>query len=194
MPDSDAVGGTWARYVPTQEGTYKFIGSFPGQVAINKNPYPYPPQIIPTGHDYINDTYSASTVQEVEVTVQAEGLNTAYPPNSLPSEYWTRPINSMNRDWYIIAGNWLGLSAGAFANTGGYDQNGNFNPYTTAPDSAHVMWTKPEAFGGQIGGEFGADETSLYATGTAYEPKFAPVILNGVLYYTAYPGGDDRGL
>jgi len=50
------------------------------------------------------------------------------------------------------------------------------------------MWTEPLAFGGQIGGDFGPDEQSLYATGTAYEAKLSAVILYGILYYTEYPG------
>ena len=37
-------------------------------------------------------------------------------------------------------------------------------------------------------GTFGDSSTAIFATGTAYEGKFAPVILNGVLYYTDYPG------
>jgi outer membrane protein assembly factor BamB len=98
----------------------------------------------------------------------------------------------MNREWASIGGDWLGLGQTSFGDTGLYDQNGNFNPYTTAPNSAHVLWTKPEAFGGQIGGQFGGSDTAIYATGTAYETKFAPVILYGVLYYTAYPGAKNN--
>ena len=187
MHDSDAVGGTWGPYVPTQVGTYKFVGNFPGQTIVVENPYPYTPGFVSMGAEFINDTYTASTSKEVTLTVQQEQLSSAFPSNPLPTDYWTRPISSMNRDWASIAGNWLGLGQSAFSNTGSYDQNGYFNPYTIAPDSAHVMWTKPEAFGGQIGGEFGSDETALYATGTAYEPKFSPVIMQGILYYSAYP-------
>jgi outer membrane protein assembly factor BamB len=192
MPDSDAVGGSWTQYVPDQTGEYTFVGHFPGQVAVEENPYPYPPGFIPTGADFINDTYSASTTEEVTLIVQEQEVLPTYTANPLPTEYWTRPINSMNREWYIIGGNWLGLAATTFGETGMYDQNGNFNPYTQAPESAHVLWTKPEAFGGQIGGEFGADETSLYSTGTAYETKFSPVIMYGILYYTAYPGAKNN--
>jgi outer membrane protein assembly factor BamB len=192
MPDSDAVGGTWAPYVVDQVGTYKFVGTFPTQVPVIENPYPGGAGFISTGIDFINDTYTGSTSKEVTVTVQQEQITTAYPAAPLPTGYWQRPINSMNRDWSSIGGNWLGLAATTFGDTGLYNQNGNFNPYTTAPNSAHVLWTKPEAFGGQIGGEFGPDETSLYATGTAYETKFSPVILYGILYYTAYPGAKNN--
>jgi outer membrane protein assembly factor BamB len=193
MPDSDAAGGTWTWYTPATAGTYKFVFNFPGQVAVSENPYPYPPGFVPLGADYLNDTYLPSTSKEFSLTVQTELVESAYPPNPLPTEFWSRPINSLNRDnWYVLGGNWLGLAATSFGATGMYSNTGNFNPYTTAPESAHVLWTLPEAFGGQIGGEFGPDETSLYSTGTAYETKFGAVILYGILYYSAYPGAGNN--
>ena len=187
--DSDAVGGAWTTYVPEKVGVYTFGFSFPGQVVQYENPYPYklPAGTIPT-FDYINDTYTGSSAITTLV-VQEDPVESKVPLPPLPNEYWTRPVSSMNRNWYSIAGNWLGLGAVQFGNGGVYNSNnGNFNPYTTAPNTAHVLWTKPLAFGGQIGGEFGEDETALYATGTAYETKFGAVIVNGVLYYTQYPG------
>jgi hypothetical protein len=191
--DSDSTGGAWTQYVPDKIGEYTFEFEFPGQVAEDENPIPYFSIFVEAGKAFINDTYtpcSASTT----LTVQEDPIEAAYLPNPPPTEYWQRPINSMNREWYSLGGNWLGLGAGAFANTGMYDHNQNFNPYTIAPNSAHVLWTKPIAFGGQMGGEFGSAETGLYATGTAYEPKFSPVILYGILYYTAYPGAaNNRG-
>ncbi len=186
--DSDATGGAWTQITPDKIGNYRFVFHFPEQTAKVENPYPYQLGFVSIGEDFINDTYSASTSKEVTLVVQEEQVTTAYPSTPLPTEYWARPINSMNRDWYTIGGNWLGLSPVQFSSTGVYGKNGNFNPYTTAPNSAHVMWTQPIAFGGQIGGEFGPSETSLYATGTAYEPKFAAVVLYGNLYYTQYPG------
>jgi hypothetical protein len=68
------------------------------------------------------------------------------------------------------------------------DINGNYNPYTTAPNTAHIMWTKTAAFGGTIGGEYGGQETGNYYSTSQYEPKFAPIVMNGILYYTNYPG------
>jgi len=192
--DSDSPGGAWTKFVPDKVGTYTFHFSFPGQVVQLENPYPYDlPYLTWITYEYINDTFTGSSATTT-LTVQEEQIESAYPPNPLPTDYWTRPISSMNRDWYAIGGNWLGLGTIIFGNGGQYDNNGNFNPYTTAPDnttapdSAHVLWTKPMAFGGQIGGEFGPEETSLYATGTAYETKFGAVILNGVLYYTENAG------
>ena len=190
---SDAVGGIWTWYTPNQEGTYKFVFSFPGQVVEEENPTPADYKTtIPFGKEFINDTYLASTSEPFFLTVQQEPIESAYPPNPLPTEFWSRPINSMNREWYLLGGNWLGLGATTWSATGLYSNKDNFNPYTTAPNSAHVIWTEPIAFGGQIGGEHGPDETSLYATGTAYEAKFGPVILNGILYYTEFPGAGNN--
>ncbi len=188
---SDSVGGIWSWYTPSQKGTYKFVFSFPGQVAKEENPVPYVP-LIPLGTQFYNDTYLASTSEPFYLTVQEDPIESAYPPNPLPTEFWSRPINSMNREWYSLGGNWLGLGATSFGATGLYSNKDNFNPYTTAPNSAHVIWTEPIAFGGQIGGEHGPDETSLYATGTAYEAKFGAVILYGILYYTEYPGAGNN--
>ncbi len=76
-----------------------------------------------------------------------------------------------------------------FASSGMYDASGNYNPYTSAPNSAHILWTKPVAFGGTIGGSYGGgSEQSNYYSTSQYEPKFAPIIMNGILYYTNYPG------
>ncbi len=184
MGDSDAPGGTWTTFVPDQVGTYTFEGKFPTQTIVYENPYPYGPM---DGLDFINDTYTESSAKTT-LTVQEQPIPSGISANPLPTEYWTRPINSMNREWSVIGGNWLGLAATTFGDSGRYNQEGNFNPYTEAPNSAHVLWTKSAAFGGQIGGEFGSEDRSLFATGTAYEAKFSPVILNGVLYYTQFPG------
>ena len=190
--DSDATGGAWTQYVPDQTGEYTFTFNFPTQTAYDDNPYPYFSYIVFLGMPFLNDTYTESSATTT-IVVTDEQIQTSYPPTPLPTEYWSRPISSMNRNWYTISGNWLGLGAEIFGNTGLYDSNnggfgGNFNPYTTAPDSSHVLWTKSVAFGGQIGGEFGDSETSLYHTGTAYEAKFGAVIINGILYYSQFPG------
>jgi len=194
--DSDAVGGAWTVYVPDQIGTYSFQASFPGQVVQLENPYPYEfggaAGFLPLGYDFINDTYTGSTSEVVSLTVQEDQIETAFSDNPFPEEYWERPMHSMNRNWYPLGGDWLGLGVTTFGDSGLYDGNGNFNPYTTAPSSAHVVWAKPMAFGGQIGGEFGDSETALYATGTAYETKFSPVIMYGILYYTDYPGAKNN--
>lgn len=52
----------------------------------------------------------------------------------------------------------------------------------------HCM-DKSYAPGGLIGGEFGNNqESSMYYAAAQYETKFAPIIMNGVLYYSEMPG------
>jgi outer membrane protein assembly factor BamB len=191
--DSDSVGGAWTQYTPDQIGTYDFVFTFPGQTVENENPAPiFTPAVITTGA-FINDTYRASTAS-TSLVVQEQPIERIYGPAPLPTEYWERPISSMNREWAPIAGNWFGLRATNFGHSGMYSNRGNFMPYSTAPNTAHVVWTKPIAFGGQIGGEFGTEDTGLYATGTAYEAKFNAVLINGILYYTEIPGaGNNQG-
>jgi len=190
--NSDAAGGTWGSYVPDEVGNYTFVGTFPDQIVTVENPTPYPKLYYPyttnnIGMMNINDTYTASSAK-MTLNVQEKPIYTAYPSTPLPTQYWTTPINSMNTEWYNISGNWLGLGVPPSSYNGAYSSNGNFDPYTTAPNSAHILWTKPLAFGGQIGGAFNDSETGVYATGSPYESKFGAVIIDGVLYYTESPG------
>ena len=179
---SDDTGGTSTRYTPSMVGDYTFQLVFPGEVLQGLNPSGGPPNA------YIGDYYQPSESEKFTLTVQDEPVGYA-PLVPLPTEYWTRPIYGQNNDlWYAIGGNWLGLGVSTFANTGQYNQQGDYAPYTTAPNSAHLLWTKPVAFGGTMGGEFGNDQQSNYWSTSQYQPKFAPIIIQGILYYVNYPG------
>ena len=161
---ADASATATARYVPDSAGQYYFQFSFPGQ--------------------WINTTtyyrwYKPSVSPIVNITVQQEPLQW-WPQAPLPTDYWTRPIEGENTLWSSISGNWLQDS---------YSPIDRFNPYTTVPNTAHIVWTKETGIGGLIGGEFNA---SIYYTGQ-YEASFRPpVIINGLLYYNDWmstPGG-----
>ena len=166
---SDDVGAHYAPYVPTTVGTYSFQFSFPGQRITGLG------AVVPVP---IDAYYQSSISPVVTLTVQQQQI-LPYPPAALPTGYWTRPINANNREWASISGNWLGTGIATF-DAATFNATGNFNAYTTAPNSAHIVWTKPIAFGGLIGG----DNTYNYYTGESYEPKATPpVIINGVLYY-----------
>jgi outer membrane protein assembly factor BamB len=173
MGDSDPVGGTWTPFTPTQIGAYTFKTIFPGQTLVGTNLHPTDI----TGQAFINDTFLASESEVVSLTVQADPLPTFHEA-PLPTEYWTRPIYGEHREWWRISGNWL-------YSTYATRYSMNYNPYTEAPESAHILWTKPIALGGLVGGDFG---THAYDEGGAYEGKWSPpIIIDGKLYYNIYP-------
>jgi hypothetical protein len=182
---SDDVGGAFTTYTPDTLGNYTFVFNFPGEKVLGVNSSP----ILGTQNPQsVGDIYQSSTSAKVTLAVQQEPI-LPYPTTPLPTDYWSRPIFALNTNWYTISGNWLGLGTVSFGASGMYNVTENFNPYTTAPNTAHIMWTKPYAFGGVMGGEFGGTEYgSHYMSTSQYEPKFAPIIMNGVLYYTLYPG------
>jgi hypothetical protein len=166
---SDPVGSHFEIYTPTQVGEYKFVFKFPGDTVTG---LPVPPggYYFGTGV-YIGDKYLASESDPVYVTVQQEPIED-YQETPLPEGYWTRPIYGTNRGWSQIAGNWLS----------GAHNPGFINPYSTGPESAHIMWTRPYWDGGVMGGNTG---DIGYYTGMSYETfgLFPPIIVNGRLYY-----------
>ncbi len=156
---SDPVGGTYYIYTPDAVGTYSVQAHFPAQW---KNTTTF------------TRLYSAADSPVETFTVTQEQLQTV-PPVELPNEYWTRPINGYNREWAQIGGNWLA--------------DGKGNPYTTAPETAHIVWTKPLQLGGIVGEPFG--QISYYE-GTSYEQRWSyPVIVSGILIYSQPLGHKD---
>jgi outer membrane protein assembly factor BamB len=181
---SDSSGGTSTTFTPATIGNYTLQSFFGGQTLAGDNPAPplFPGQ---PPNSAIGDYYQPSQSSTYTLTVQSDPITNS-PLTPLPTGYWTRPINALNNNWYTVAGNWLGFGMGVYG--GLYNATGNYNPYTTAPTSSHVLWTKPEAFGGTIGGEFGGSQQSNYYSTAQYEVKFQPIIMNDILYYTTYPG------
>jgi len=167
---TDSTGGTGRTYTPTMVGKYKLQVHFPEQ----KMPADLTRWGIPAG-----TTMLASESPVLELVVQQEKIE-YYPDHSLPSEYWTCPVDAQLRDWAPISGSWVVQPPNLVA-------PGNDN----APLTAHILWTKPLQTGGLIGGEF---DGYSYETGDAYEGLFGwPVIISGVLYYNQYKeaGGTD---
>ncbi|HLN89950.1 MAG TPA: PQQ-binding-like beta-propeller repeat protein [Candidatus Binatia bacterium] len=190
---ADATGGTFTLFTPDSLGNYTFQFIWPGQVLTGENP---PPTAFANVQAYIGDTFAPCKSPLVTLTVQQEAIK-APQDNPLPTGYWQRPISALNANWYPIGGNWLGLGQSQFSNTGLYNVTGNYNPYSTGPLTPHILWTKPVAFGGTVGGTFGGSQvegsaTSNYYSASQYEPKFDPIILNGILYYELYPGSNQN--
>jgi hypothetical protein len=181
---SDAAGGAHTYYTPSALGNYTFQFSFGGQTLAGDN---LGPGFTKASYPNIGDYYSPSTSVPYVLNVQQEP-SPLLAPNPLPAGYWQRPIFANNLAWYAISGNWLGGGTGGNAGCT-YNSTSNYVPYSTAPNTAHIVWTRPYAPGGLIGGEFGDNQvdSNFYAT-AQYECKFAGVIINGVLYCTREPG------
>ena len=54
-------------------------------------------------------------------------------------------------------------------------------PTAKAPNSAHIMWVKPTAFGGQVGLPVSGDQESQYTSTSILYRQFEPIILNGII-------------
>jgi outer membrane protein assembly factor BamB len=169
---SDPVGGAWTTYTPDQVGTYTLLAIMDDHLITGE---PFPPEWGPLswGYNDVNDTYLGSTSDPYELTVQEDPIE-AWPETPLPEEYWERPINNMNRNWYRLAGNWL---AGAAQDVG---PTTRFS-YGLGPESAHIMWATPMWAGGIMDERFGNTgyQTAHYE-GIEFNP---PIILNGKIYY-----------
>ncbi len=161
LETGEAAAG-YTVFTPTQTGTYKFQAHFPGA-------------IIETG-PRAGDYYTPCVSPIYEITVQDNPVQ-PIPEYTLPTNYWTFPIEGQNRQWNILAGNWLAGDT-VNASTNGY------NPYTTAPGSAHILWTKQQIPGGIVGGSYGSDIYNYgrwpsSGNGAYFGP---PIIINGILY------------
>ncbi len=173
---TDTTGGVGGiTFAPATTGNYTFQGVYPGQ------------QFSPT--QYL-DAVLSPPVTVVVQSAQIGGWSS--PP--LPTSYWTTPIYASNYGWaQTIGGNWYGLGRLPFDNTGGYtgDLN-NYQAYSTAPTTAHILWTLPTTTGGQPSGETAANEMSAYCASSPVYHSFEPVILNGVLYYNVWAAQTDN--
>jgi outer membrane protein assembly factor BamB len=176
---SDSVGSKSLMYVPQQTGTYYFQFTSPQQT-----------QDAAPGFVFLS-----ATSPKVALTVQQAPIE-PLPQNSLPTGYWQRPINAQNRAWATIGGTWLGVATTQGA--AGNDAYGGVNLYTTAPNTAHILWTKVHTIGGIVGGTVGIGQNEVksftagasansgitYYTGLSYESRYGPpIIINGYLYY-----------
>jgi outer membrane protein assembly factor BamB len=158
---TDATGGTGGVFVPDMPGEYTLRTHFPEQI------YEEGYASLPAG-----TTMLASDSEELTLVVTEEPI-AIHPGFPLPTEYWTRPINAQFREWAPIAGSWPGVPPNKLV-------NGNDD----APETGHILWTKPIAMGGLVGGDIGEQAMEC---GAAYEQKFgAPIVLNGILYYNRY--------
>ena len=174
---SDITGGTTTYFTPSATGNYTFYMVYGGQ------------QLTVPG--YTNDYEEPSHSETVTLVVTSTPVSSV-PFTPLPTTWWQTPVNAENvQNWYAITGPWLGLADDFSSSTGQYNATSNYNPYTTGPTTAHILWTQPWCIGGVAGGIAGGTETSDFWTTSQYEPKWAPVCMDGILIATHYTTDTD---
>ena len=167
---SDPVGAGWTIFTPTDVGTYSFVSKL---VDDEITGLPLRPDGTTNNPNSVGDIYLAATSNPETLTVQEDPIEQWIEPQ-YGEEYWTRPLNALNRNWYPLAGNWLGST---WQTTGATTRFGT----GLGPESAHIMWATPMWAGGIMDSRFGPTtyETGHYE-GLGFQP---PIILNGKIYY-----------
>ena len=178
--ESDLTAGTVAYMTPDTVGNYTFQLVYLGEALTNSTTY-----------SSLIALPSKSPV--VTLVVQQEPVvQRKYPYTPLPTQWWQTPVSAENvQNWWSITGPWLGLAANSFASTGAYNCSGSYNPYTEDVATGHVLWTTPWFTGGVAGGIFGGRRRygPLLVNNSSTHPRYAPVIMNGIIYSTWYTFG-----
>ncbi len=184
---SDSTGTTYTKYSPTQVGNYSvmvvfeqlnwlFSEAIAGNTSSTSGV---------AGRDYYGVTFLSSN-RTYTVTVQQDPVTsnaiTYYP---LPTEYWSRPIEGQDNTWGAVSSNWL--NSAADRDNGSPDNR--VQTQGTAPNSGHILWTKPTEDGGVVGGEadafLGDREGQVFNAGHQYQTRMqdTSIIMYGRLYY-----------
>lgn len=151
---ANPVAAQWFSFTPDAVGNWTLTGTWSG-----------------------SGTYRAST-GTTTLVVQEEPIP-YYPDVPLPTDSFKRPIYGENKNWWKVADNWLMFS---YDRTDIPDRRQScYALYTSGPDSAHILWTRPLQFGGIVGGRLG---DNIYYTGNSYEQHYFPIIIQGRIIYT----------
>jgi outer membrane protein assembly factor BamB len=179
-------------YAPTKVGTYTLKFDYPGQTYVWNNkpssPY-YAADLAAATALYENDTYGPAS-KTIALTVQQDPIPDVvwYP---IPTEYWSRPIEGENLAWSQLGSHWL---RGAYF--GSFQMSTNYNLWQqggVAPNSPHIIWTKPLEFGGVVGGPSAISDVTEYSGGS-YEGRFQnTIIMNGYIYVQLPLGHSGNG-
>ena len=181
--NANAISEASTSFTPNEAGNYTLVFTFPAQVIVNTNP---PPTWQAYNHpDQIGDTYLES-ISNTVILVATSTLTPTYSYPPLPTGYWQVPVNSLNPNWALIDGDWLGGVATvavpgtvSVSGTGGLATN--VNPDSAGPPTAHILWTQPFGLGG-IAGE-NEEASSYLSTGSSsIGYNASPLIVDGIVF------------
>jgi hypothetical protein len=149
----------WFEFAPTTVGTWRLKFEFAGLYIPAAM---YEDSSLGTGffalanntfNVYTSNYYEPSETPWTELVVQEDQV-LSWPAAELPEDYWDRPCNSMNREWWSILGNFP--FTGKYYYPDGYElyagQYG-YHAYVKGPETAHIVWERQQALSGIIGGE-----------------------------------------
>jgi len=177
----------WFEFSPDQVGTWKLKFEEPGLYWPAGN-YTIPPPVSRAGYteSYTKSVYYEPTSTAEQTLIVQQDMVASWPPAALPTDYWTRPVSLMNREWWPIAGNYpaTGYIGGGdiwdklYPKTDPYwGPDRGFTPWVQAPNTAHVVWKRLNAIGGLIGGQ-------AYQYGVTGNPGTPSIIYSGLCYQT----------
>jgi hypothetical protein len=167
-----ATASDFRVFHPDQVGNYTIVFSWPGGTVVGSEATFNSPTI--------GDKFLGATSQPCTLVVTKDPTP-SYPETSVPTGYWSLPVNAQNRDWQQLPSNWLK----------GTWLVGNFQRAGSAPKSAHILWTAPigadsPTSRGYPGGYADAQWPEISTNINDYESSFvAPIIMNGIIYYNA---------
>jgi len=95
---TDSTGSTYTLYTPNQVGTYTLKTSFPQQEM------PVNTMVMERGTMILQGTIMLAS-EATSTFLVTEEASKMYPGHSLPTEYWSRPIDPQLREWYSVSGN-----------------------------------------------------------------------------------------
>ena len=104
------------------------------------------------------------------------GNSMAIHGHHLPNDYWQDPVQTDNREWAAISGDWIQ------GNILVQQYITSYNKYSTAPKSPHILWANQVSLGGLPGGDWGSDP---YNGGGGA----ANIILDGKIYQASKQSG-----
>ncbi|HEX7482310.1 MAG TPA: PQQ-binding-like beta-propeller repeat protein, partial [Candidatus Bathyarchaeia archaeon] len=182
---SDTTSIQYYQYTPDLVGNYTLKFDYPNQT------YTWTSTTPGANTAYTNDTYLGAT-KTISLTVQQEPIPAPVDSYPLPTEYWTRPIEGQNTYWYSLSSNWLGTPYVLGSNPA-YGPPGAVQPDGSAPNSAHIMWSKPIQYGGIVGGNHTTIAGEMFYSGLSYNSRYNnPLIMQGTLFYQE-PNGNLGG-
>ena len=172
---SDSTGSGWTTWSPTQVGNHSVTVKFWGTAV------PHTGFSSSSERDWYGVTLKESTFTTTFTVLQEYQQPAGWSPIPLPTEFWSRPIDGQNTDWWQISSNWLNNAHDK--NNGGY--NNKYQPDGIAPNSGHILWTKPTEDGGVVGGGSFSVPGEVFNAGHQYQTRFPQIqiIMHGRFYY-----------